>query len=136
MATRNIRVKNIYDTMEFVIEKIENYGKDYVFQLDNERFNEEDFPKSFIPSFCLTVYKYQGDKIICDYNIYDINRTDKKHFYTALSRTTKFNHIHLDKKLSNKYFVNRKMPAIELVNAKQNLTFKNGKFTRLLLITK
>ena len=43
MSTSNIRVKNIYDTMEFVFEKIENYGEDYVFQVDNERLTRKIF---------------------------------------------------------------------------------------------
>ena len=54
MATSNIKEKNIYNTMEFVIEKIEKCGEHF-FHIDNKQFDEEDFSKSFIPSFCLTV---------------------------------------------------------------------------------
>ena len=43
---------------------------------------------------------------------------DKKQLYTALSRTTKFEYIHLEnKKLNNEYF-NRKKPILELTNSK------------------
>lgn len=51
------------------------------------------FAESFIPAFCCTVYKYQGADINEPYNIYDVNRMEKKQLYTALSRTTKFDYI-------------------------------------------
>ena len=60
------------------------------FLVNNQMFNKAEFSVSFIPSFCVTVYKYQGADINEDYNIHDVNKMDKKQLYTALSRTTKF----------------------------------------------
>ena len=54
------------------------------------------FAQSFIPAFCCTVYKYQGADISEPYNIYNVNRMDKKQLYTAPSRITKFEYIHLN----------------------------------------
>ena len=56
---------------------------------------------------------------------------DKKQLYTALSRTTKFEYIHINnKELNNKYF-NRRQPMLELVNAKFNSLYKNGKIYKV-----
>ena len=52
-----------------------------------------EFRESFAPAFCVTVYKYQGGTISTPYNIYDVEKMDKKQLYTALSRTTLLNHI-------------------------------------------
>ena len=55
--------------MEFKIREIKQINNDFL---------GDEFADSFIPSFCLTVYKYQGGEINTDYNIYDINGMDKK----------------------------------------------------------
>ena len=123
IATTNIKDKNIFNTMEFVIEKMKNKA----FKINNEWYDIKEFSESFIPSFCVTVYKYQGADIDEAYNIHDVNRMDKKQLYTALSRTTKLDHIHLNnKEINNKYF-NKRQPILELVNSKFNSLYKNGK---------
>ena len=50
----------------------------------------------------MTVYKYQGGEM------------DKTQMCTALSRTTKFEYIHL----GEKSYYNRKSPELELTNSK------------------
>ena len=42
--------------MEYKMEEIK--------EINNECFFENEFAESFIPLFCLTVYKYQGGEII------------------------------------------------------------------------
>ena len=81
LATINIKDKNIFNTMEFKIEDI----KENKFKINNEWFDKNVFAVSFIPSFCVTVYKYQGADINEPYNIYDVNKMDKKQLYTSLS---------------------------------------------------
>ena len=123
LATTNMKDKNIFNTMEFVIEKI----KENKFKVNNEWYDIKEFSESFIPSFCVTVYKYQGADIDEHYNIHDVNRMNKKQLYTALSRTTKIEYIHLNnKEINNKYF-NKRQPILELVNSKFNSLYKNGK---------
>ena len=56
---------------------------------------------------------------------------DKKQLYTALSRTTKFEYIHVNnKELNNKYF-NRKKPVLELTNSRFNSLYKNGEIYKV-----
>ena len=113
--------------MEFVIEEINNES----FKINNEWYDKEEFSWNFIPAFCVTVYKYEGADIDEPYNIYDVNKMDKKQLYTALSRTTKKEYIHVNnKEFSNKYF-NRKQPLIELINSKFNSLYKNGKIYKI-----
>ena len=102
IATTNIKDQNIYNTMEFVIEEL----KEKEYKINNQWYNQKELSECFIPSFCATVYKYQGADINENYNIYDCNRMDKKQLYTALSWTTKFEYIHIDNKtLNNNYFM-------------------------------
>ena len=127
LATQNIKDKDIFNTMEFVVEDI--YGD--CFKVNDILFDKKEFSESFIPSFCVTVYKYQGADINEHCNIYDVNKMDKKQLYTALSRTTQFDYIHFNnKELNNKYF-NRKQPVLELVNSKFNSLYKNGKIYKV-----
>ena len=127
LATQNLKDKEIYNTMEFMIEEI----NDDDFKVNNEWYDIKEFSESFIPSFCVTVYKYQGADIDEHYNIHDVNRMDQKQLYTALSRTTKLEYIHVNnKEVNNKYF-NRKQPILELVNSKFNILYKNGKIYKV-----
>ena len=78
LATTNIKDKHIFNTMEFKIEDI----KENRFKINNEWFDKNTFAASFIPSFCVTVYKYQGADIDEHYNVYDVDKMDKKQLYT------------------------------------------------------
>lgn len=127
LATQNIKDKDIFNTMEFVIEDM----NDNQFKVNNTWFEREEFSESFIPSFSVTVYKYQGADINEPYNVYDVNRMDKKQLYTALSRTPKFNYIHVNNKELNKKYFKRKRPILELANSKFNCLYKNGKIYKV-----
>lgn len=126
IAITNIKDKQIFNSMEFVIQEIKNNN----FKVNNEWYDKKQFSETFIPGFCVTVYKYQGAEINEPYNIYDVDRMDKKELYTALSRTTKLEYIHLNyKKLKNQYF-NRKLPTIELISNVHN-SYNNGKIYQI-----
>ena len=129
IATENMKDREIFNTMEFLVESI---SEDSI-EIDGQDFDYKTFSQSFIPSFCVTVHKCQGADIKEPYNIYDVEKMDKKLLYTALSRTTKFNYIHLDnKKLNNQYKI-RKMPPLELTNAKFNSLYSEGKIYKILI---
>ena len=64
------------------------------------------------------VYKYQGDDVDENYCIWDIERMDKKMVYTAISRTTKWEYVHVGER-----GVKRKDTAIESTNIKQLKTY-------------
>ena len=122
-ATQNIKDKEVFNTMEFKIEKIKN---DKIF-INNTEFSREEFAESFIPNFCATVYKYQGSDIKEDYNIFDTHMMDKKQMYTALSRTTKFEYLHINNsEIRNKYFI-RKQPDVEIINPRIISLFNSSK---------
>lgn len=52
-------------------------------------FNLVEFRNSFIPAFCVTVYKYQGADIDEPYNIYDVNLMKKKTTLYCIIKTYK-----------------------------------------------
>ena len=130
IATTNIKDRQIFNTMEFKLKKIRK-KHDYEFKINDEWYGLTEFSQSFIAAFCVTVYKYQGCDINEHYNIHDVNRMDKKQLYTALSRTTRFDYFHIfNRQINNKYFV-RKQPVLELINAKFNSLYKNGKIYKV-----
>ena len=79
----------------------------------------------------MTVYKYQGADINEPFNVHDVSKMDKKQIYTALSRTTKLEYIHLNNKELNNKYCDRRQPILELVNAKFNSLYKDGKIYKV-----
>lgn len=78
IATVNLQKYEIFNTMEFVVEDID----------ERIKIDGKEFAESFIPSFCITVYEY--------HNRYDFNRMDKGQLSTLLSSATELEYIHLD----------------------------------------
>ena len=129
IATDNLKDREIFNTMEFLVESI----SEDTFEIDGQQFDLKTFSQSFIPSFCVTVHKYQGVDINEPYNIFDVEKMDKKLLYTALSRTTKYNYICLDNSKLNTQYKIRKMPFLELTNAKFNSLYSEGKIYKILV---
>ena len=99
IANQNMKKRDMFNMMEFKIETInENEEGNLESEIDNETFSLNEFRESFLPNFCNTVYKYQGGKIDEHYNIFDTHEMDVKEMCTALSRTTKLEYIHLNRK--------------------------------------
>lgn len=116
MCTVNDKTKNIYNSEQFKIIKIED-NKVYI----NERSNDEylyfdivEFGKKFIPAYACTVSKYQGGTINEKYNIVEASKMPKNRLYVALSRSTKADYIHIDKVKSFYPIVNYDDTIIEL----------------------
>ena len=109
----------------------ENDEGNLEFMLNGQTFSHSEFRESFIPAFCVTVYKYQGGTISTPYNIYDAEKIDKKQLYTALSRTTKLDHIHLDtRKLKEKYEITIPHDYV-IVNSYFNDDYHNGQIYKI-----
>jgi len=53
------------------------------------------FKLKFVPSYCITVYKYQGMTIDKEYYIHDIVKMNKEEIYTAVTRCTNINYINI-----------------------------------------
>ena len=79
LVTQNMRNKDMFDMEQYNIDNIEeNEDGNLNFILNGTIFSHSEFRESFIPSFCVTVYKYQGGTISTPYNIYDVEKMDKK----------------------------------------------------------
>ena len=51
LATKNIKDEEIFNTMQFKIDDID----DRTFKINNIWFDEKEFAENFVPSFCVTV---------------------------------------------------------------------------------
>ena len=130
LVTKNMRNKEMYNMQQYKIDKIqENDEGNLEFILNGQTFSHSEFRESFIPAFCVTVYKYHGSTITEPYNIYDAEKMDKKQLYTALSRTTKLDHIHLTK-LNDKYENNKPYQSVR-VNSYFNDDYHNGQIYKI-----
>ena len=59
LVTQNMRNKNMFNMEQYNIDNIkENEDGNLKFILKGTIFSHSEFRESFIPSFCVTVYKY------------------------------------------------------------------------------
>ena len=132
LVTQIIRNKNMFNMEQYNIDSIgESEDGNLIFTLNDTTFSHSEFGESFIPAFCVTVYKYQGGTISTPYNIYDVEKMDKKQLYTALSRTTELNHVHLDTTNLNPKYKIRMPPRTVIVNSYFNDDYHNGQIYKI-----
>ena len=130
LATKNLKEDRVFNMMEFKLEDIRRKSG-LEFLIAGKWYGLDVFASSFIPAFCVTVYKYQGADIDEDYNIYDVGLMDKKQLYTALSRTTKLKYIHLcNKEVKKRYFV-RKQSEEEIAKTSVDPKYNSGKIYKI-----
>lgn len=128
IATQNMKKRDMFNMMEFKIKTInENKEGNLEFEIDNETFSLNEFRESFLLNFCNTVYKYQGGKIDEHYNIFDTHKMDVKEMYTSLSRTTKLEYIHLNRKKLCSRYREREQDNMIILNSYFNADYQNGK---------
>ena len=59
LVTQNMRNKDVFNMQQFDIDSIEeNEDGNLIFTLNGTTFSHSEFRESFIPAFCVTVYKY------------------------------------------------------------------------------
>ena len=64
LVTKNMRNKEMYNMQLNNIDSInENDEGNLEFMLNGQTFSHSEFRESFIPAFCVTVFKYQGGTI-------------------------------------------------------------------------
>lgn len=69
-VTQNLKKLDLYTMMEFTIEDIDKDDEVGIrFLINGSWFSTSVFSESFIPAFCLTVYKYQGADVDEHHNI-------------------------------------------------------------------
>ena len=130
LATQNLKEDDVFNTMEFVLEDMRRKPA-LEFKIGGKWYSQGVFTSCFIPAFCVTVYKYQGADIDENYNIHDVEFMDKKQLYTALSRTTKLEYIHLDDNdLKKRYFI-REQSKEEIAKTTSDLKYNNGKIYKI-----
>lgn len=134
LVTQNLKNDNLFNMMEFKIEHITEDGS--MFTIGGYTFEYSKFSQCFFPAFCSTVLKYRGSEIDEHYNISNVNRMDKNQLYTALSRTTKLEYIHLSNELLNKRCIPRQQPHIEILKNYFNSDYNDGKRLSLRNVTR
>ena len=128
IATQNMKKHDTFNMMEFKINTInQNKEGNLEFEINNDTFNLNEFRENFLPNFCNTVYKNQGGKIDEHYNIWDTHRMDVKEMYTSLSRTTKLEYIHFDRKKLCSRYREREQDNMIILNSYFNADYQNGK---------
>ena len=128
IATENMKNYDVYNMMEYTIDNIDKNNKRQLpFHINNETFNYDEFRKNFLSNFCNTVYKFQGGKIDENSNIHHVNKMDIKELYTALSRTTKLQYIHLNSRYLCNQYSEQKRDIFIIKNSYFNTDFLKGK---------
>ena len=123
LVTQNLKEHDMFTMMEYKITDI----NDNKFLINDIWFDQGLFTSSFLPSYCNTVYKYQGSNINQPYAIHDTERMCKKQLYTSLSRATNIEYIHLDNTRLNSRYKTRPGPDMEIINNHFNSNYRNGK---------
>ena len=124
ICTANIKEMHMYNSEQYTIEDMDSQ----TVTVNKMKFKHDEFKQWFTLAFCITVYRYQGDKIDTHYNIYDADRMDKRQLYTSMSRTTKFEYIHVDK-LNEQYWIKTKKDIIQ--RSVKFTEYKTGKIYRI-----
>jgi len=89
------KVLKVFKTQEWVVTAITDTSIRLSHDGESIELGHDAFAKLFDYAFAATVSKYQGGKIAQPFTIHEVNKMDKKAFYTAISRGTKLDHVHL-----------------------------------------
>lgn len=138
IATQNMKE---FDICNSEIYKITRIDRGYIFLNHTYTAKKEDgtssevefkspirdFGKSFVPAFCTTVHKFQGDEIDEPYNIFEITKMTWKLFYTAITRSTKYKYIHTDAINPSYVFPKTNYPVLLEADIFDGGVFRNAK---------
>ena len=130
LATKNLKDDGVFNMMEFDLEDMRRKSE-LEFKIGGKWYGIGVFASTFIPAFCVTVYKFQGADIDENYNIHDVGLMDKKQLYTALSRTTRLEYIHLNNKEVNRRYHVRKQSEEEIAKTSSDLKYNSGKIYKI-----
>jgi len=91
-----------------------------------------DFLNNFLPLYCSTVHKFQGGKIKGDYAILDVNKntflTNRNMLYTALTRCSNYNQIHIPRITGSGNTIIKKFNFIKYLDKYIDITYKEYKY--------
>jgi hypothetical protein len=112
----------MHNTQMYALEKIS--GREAVIKENKTVFPMDGFKACSTLGLCVTVCRYQGDKIDTHYIIHDASHMGEKQMYTALSRTTEFEYTHVSGGLKDKYTYTRTSGVKQIKQAQTR--YKNG----------
>ena len=67
ICTANIKEMHMYNSEQYTIEEMDSQ----TVTVNKMKFNHDEFKQWFTLAFCITVYRYQGDKIDTHYKLLD-----------------------------------------------------------------
>lgn len=112
MVSNKFKVDSVDEEKEIIYLSNEMGIKEVPFKL---------FIKCFDYAFCMTTYKYQGSSINQPFNIYDCKLMDLNILYTAISRSTSFDFVHLVGETKEMYHRSPVTKYCSLINMKVKL---------------
>ena len=108
LATTNLTERDIFNMMEFKLIKIDLDAEgNLLFMFGNKVFEHSVFAESFIPAFCVNVYKYQGGTINKPYNILTWRKWIRNNYIQASPEQLIWSTSYLVTRSSN---INMKIP--------------------------
>lgn len=120
ICTKNLPKHNMYNSQCFKIDYIDE-NKVIINNID---FSINEFAKAFLPNYGTTIYRLQGETLRDNYNIYESHLMNRNMLYTALSRATSKNIIHInnipDKFYKKAEYKTKCLPAKIFKNEMQN----------------
>ena len=96
ICSNKIPKYNLFNGSLTKIKQFENDNIILEYQDEMITFNKKDFIENFEPSFCQTIYRYQGLTIKEPFTIHELNIMTKRELYTSLSRATKLEDINFN----------------------------------------
>ena len=93
VCTKNMKKINMFNAEKFTITAI----NDTSVTVNKETFPTAEFGKFFLPNWCTTVHRYQGDTVRVPFNIHEANcnKMNRNMLYTAISRATHEDNVHI-----------------------------------------
>lgn len=120
----------IYTIKSITTKQVTIKARDY--ESNEIKLTTQLFSKSFLPAYCVTVDRMQGKTIREAFTIHDADRMDRNRLYTALSRATKHEHIHIKGKVKTFYSPQKYDSfAKEMKNLKNE--FQDGKIYKIIV---
>jgi hypothetical protein len=98
-------------------EPIKNKKGEVMYYNLKKKIKDNDEEKYIVdPAFCTTCYKYQGDTIYEDYNIYELSKMSFNEAFTSFSRGVALDKVHFD-------YINRFFPRAKESNTPTDVDF-------------
>jgi len=91
----NFKTLDVLNNEIFICDKIIKDDIKVSNELKKLKIPKDKFNKLFLLAFCITTHKSQALSLNEKYCIHEFQKFDKKLKYVALSRSTKYNHIHI-----------------------------------------